>query len=110
MLDRWILKADGTPVEEPDLERWAHWMTDPHARRVAWTEVGEWTVSTVFLGIDHSFGSGPPVLWETMVFGPDPWDEAQWRYTTRAAALAEHEQIVEHVRRGGAPEDLGVGG
>lgn len=25
-------------------------------------------VSTVFLGIDHSFGFGPPLLFETMVF------------------------------------------
>lgn len=103
----WILDSRGQPVQEPDLERWAHWMTHPHARRVAWTEVGEWTVSTVFLGIDHSFGHGPPpVLWETMVFGPEPWSDAQWRYTNREAALAEHDQIAEHVRRGGRPSDL----
>jgi RimJ/RimL family protein N-acetyltransferase len=106
MTGRYILRADGTPVEEPDLERWAHWMADAHARRVAWTEVGQWTISTVFLGIDHSFGHGPPLLWETMVFGPAPWDDAQWRYTNREAALAEHDQIAERVRRGGTPEDM----
>jgi hypothetical protein len=28
-------------------------------------------VSTVFLGLDHNFGmNGPPILFETMVFGP----------------------------------------
>lgn len=102
----YILNSDGTPVEEPNLERWAHWMADPHARRVAWTEVGEWSVSTIFLGSDHAFGNGLPVLWETMVFGPEPWNDVQWQYTSREAALAEHDQIAEHVRRGGKPEDV----
>ena len=101
-MDMWILNAHGEPVHEPDLERWAHWMADPHARRVAWTVVGDWTVSTVFLGISHSFGL-PPVLWETMVFGPEPWSGASWRYTSHDAALAEHDQIAEHLRRGGSP-------
>jgi hypothetical protein len=29
-------------------------------------------VSTVFLVIDHSWRDGPPVLWESMVFGLEP--------------------------------------
>lgn len=94
---------DGEPRLASSLEEWAAFMEDVGRRRVAWTEVGEWRISTVFLGTDHSFGHGPPVLWETMVFGPPPWDQEQWRYTSREAAIAQHDQVVEHVRRGEQP-------
>ena len=29
---------------------------------------GEATISTVYLGLDHSFGNGPPLFFETMIF------------------------------------------
>lgn len=60
---------------------------------------GEIVVSTIFLGLDHSFGQGPPRLWETMVFGRgSPWDDTQVRYATEAEALAGHQQLVAKVR------------
>ena len=31
--------------------------------------IGEAKVSTVFLGLDHNFMGGEPVLFETMIFG-----------------------------------------
>lgn len=70
------------------------------------TPFGDVRVSTVFLVIDHSFGEGPPVLWETMVFG-GLWDEYQWRYTSRQAAEEGHSRIVATLKAGGdlsAPE------
>lgn len=42
-------------------------------RTVARTHFSEFDlkVSTVFLGLDHNYGpSGPPILFETMTFGP----------------------------------------
>ena len=40
-----------------------------HSRRVALTELADRHVSTVFLGLDHQCNaSGPPLLFETMVF------------------------------------------
>lgn len=30
--------------------------------------LGDYEVSTVFLGLDHGYGFGPPVLFETMIF------------------------------------------
>ncbi len=54
-----------------DLFAWAEWMErEDHAAlvRVAETTCGPYWISTIFLGLDHSFGEGPPVLWETMVF------------------------------------------
>lgn len=106
MSEMYVLDNRGEVVAEPDLIKWGAWMASPHARRIAWSEIGEWTVSTVFLGINHSFGHGPPVLWETMVFGPKPWDQPQWRYTSREAAVSHHDQVAEHIRRGGSPDDV----
>ena len=56
-------------------------------------------VSTVWLGLDHSFGGGPPVIFETMVFpiGPDgemiPSEIATDRYCTEEEALKGHEEM-----------------
>ncbi len=112
----YVLNENGEPVPEPDLLKWARWFED-FDRVVDATYVNrgdiEITISTVFLGVDHRYGDdGPPVLWETMVFGPPiarmflgrlcdirP-DLDQWRYTSRAAAVAHHAEIVEAVRRG----------
>lgn len=50
-------------------------------------------VSTVFLGLDHNWsGEGPPILWETIVFGGPRCREMN-RYDSRAAALAGHEEM-----------------
>ena len=48
-------------------------------------------VSTVFLTMDHSFGSGDPILFETMVFGGQ-YDDYQWRYSTYEEAEAGHNE------------------
>jgi len=69
MSDKYILDADGkTPKLEPDPMKWVRWLAEAN-RRVARTQVGVLTVSTVFLGIDHNFRSGgDPLLFETMIF------------------------------------------
>ncbi len=89
--DRYIL--DGTtPVEEPDLMKWARWFEFDQHRRIAETTYLDSRISTVFLGIDHSFGAGPPLLFETMVFG-GPLDMKQERYSTWDQALAGHKAM-----------------
>lgn len=54
---------------------------------------GEIEISTVFLGLDHSFGNdGPPVLFETMIFAekyPDI-DQYQTRSTSWVDAQIDH--------------------
>jgi hypothetical protein len=86
-----------TAVPEPRLEKWAAWF-EHAARTVAVDEVASMRVSTVFLGLDHQFGKGPPLLFETMVFcdGGDEMDCA--RCSTWAEAEAQHKRILEHVR------------
>jgi hypothetical protein len=75
-------------------------MQEIKVRRVAATEVGEARVSTVFLGLDHNFfGSGPPLLYETLVFGGS-MDSEMRRYATRAEALVGHDEVVRLVQAG----------
>ncbi len=52
-------------------------------------------LSTVFLGVDHSF-IGEPVLFETMIFG-GKHDGRQWRYTTFDDAIANHKKLKEQL-------------
>lgn len=51
-------------------------------------------VSTVWLGIDHSFGRGEMEIFETMVFAPgfDPIDCR--RYATEVAATLGHAEVL----------------
>lgn len=95
---------DGQPIT---FMQWARLTGDPDAKRVGLTVVGPYIVSTVWLGIDHSYSaSGPPVLFETMVFPSDGWDEGrlgraldyQERYCTLAQARQGHEETVTLVR------------
>ncbi len=79
-----------TPVLATDLLDWALWF-ETADRTVARTQIEEGVeVSTVFLGLDHCFGmSGPPILFETMIFG-GPKDGEQARYATWDEAVAGH--------------------
>ena len=55
----------------------------------------EYRVSTVWLGLDHNWGGGEPVLFETMSFGGgEDQDQSQWRWTTEDAARVGHAEIV----------------
>ena len=65
-------------------------------RRVAKDKIGDTEVSTVFLCIDHSFGAGPPILFETMVFG-GPLDQEMKRYSTYEEAEKGHKEMCERV-------------
>ena len=61
------------------------------------TSVEDSEVSTVWLGIDHQYGDGPPLIFESMVFGGG-LDQEQVRYSTLAEAHAGHDALVERVR------------
>ncbi|MEU6674851.1 hypothetical protein [Streptomyces sp. NPDC046925] len=51
-------------------------------------------VSTVWLGLNHQFGDGPPLLFETMVFGSERTEQYTDRYSTLAEAEAGHAETV----------------
>jgi hypothetical protein len=66
-------------------------------RHVADETIGGVRVSTVFLGLDHSFDGGRPLLFETMVFG-GALDQEQRRCTTWDEAEKMHAAMVERVK------------
>lgn len=98
MNEKYIL--DGKTPVQVDLLEWAKWF-DTADRSVGRTEIGDVSVSTVFLGIDHRNNpDGHPVLFETMIFGGthdqyqarcSTWDEAEKQHA-RAVALVHDEQ------------------
>jgi hypothetical protein len=103
-IGQYILDANGEPVLEPDLLKWAAWLEYSHTspgkdnRIIERDYIGEVLISTVFLGLDHDFGSeGPPVLWETMIFGGEN-DKYMRRYTSRNDAIVGHLEAVELVK------------
>jgi hypothetical protein len=88
-----------------DLVGWAMWLETSKGERIlGHTQVGRVFVSTVFLGLDHNLsGDGPPVLWETMVFGADEdpdWRRFQRRYSSQEAAIEGHRQAVDELKHG----------
>ena len=66
--------------------------------RVAETIVGPARVSTVFIGINHAFFGGPPLVFETMIFGGTLCNYLN-RCSTWEQAEAMHAEAVTIVRR-----------
>ena len=89
ILENRNVRACGSPLE------WARWF-ETADRTVAKTKIGASEVSTVFLGIDRSFGGSRPMLFETMVFG-GPLDGEQDRYSTWDEAEVGHKRFVERI-------------
>lgn len=91
MSDKYILDADRNVVPASLME-WARYFESAD-RIVRKSVVGEVSVSTVFLGIDHQYGDGPPLLFETMIFGGQ---HDQWcaRCSTWQEAEAQHDQAI----------------
>jgi hypothetical protein len=93
MIRYYVLDKNNNP-KPVSVDRWA--FTFEHSRRVVKQEtVGGIYISTIFLGIDYSFGmGGPPLVFETMAF--DPTEEITCRrYSTWNEAVAGHQEIVD---------------
>ena len=102
---------DGQPI---GMMTWAK-LQNPTYKRVAEDTIEvdgkSYWVSTVWMGLDHSFSLGdhPPIIFETMVFltegvSKPAWDGGDWsdlamdRYATKEEALAGHAAMCEMVR------------
>lgn len=101
---------EGQPINATE---WAEIWRTPGARQIGLTTIGEWNVSTVWLGIDHGMllhGRNQPVIFETMVFYTGTLDEEQMhpelrgldqaciRYCTAAEAEAGHDRTCVDLR------------
>ena len=87
---------DARPITS---ERWMELKRDASYWRVGLTDLGRrGRVSTVWLGLNHAFDDGPPLIFETLVFG-GPLAVTMERYTTLEQARAGHEVMVRRVSR-----------
>ena len=80
----------GNPIS---MTEWASLLDGGENQIVARTERDGILVSTVYLGLNHAWDDGLPLIFETMIFGGDH-DEEQWRYSTEAEALEGHQAAV----------------
>lgn len=112
----YVLDKDGKTPLQATMEQAALFLADVDARTVEKTKVSsedscdgeECKVSTVFLALDHGFGSGKPVLWETMIFGGFHDGYRAW-YTSYEDAKIGHKRAVWIARGGLDQEELGAG-
>jgi hypothetical protein len=99
-IGHYILK-DGKvePIDvstDEGLMEWGRWF-EKADRHIGCDEIDGIKISTVFLGLDHGWGGGRPVLFETMVFG-GKHDQHMQRYYTLTQAQAGHDQVVAMVK------------
>ena len=83
------------------------WMEEnPKRKTVGYDELTDLNgddvrVSTVFLGLDHSWlGYGKPILWETMIFGGQNDQAYQERYASYEQALEGHQKAINFIKTG----------
>lgn len=99
----YVLDENNNPVKS-DLEESNKFLKDIQRRVVAHDQLPDGSLlSTVFLCMDHSYGVGDPVLFESMWFG-GPYEGHQRRYKTwqealegHASMLESHREYLEHV-------------
>jgi hypothetical protein len=100
MSTMYILDENNNPVVCTDTLRWGRWFENAD-RSVRKTEAFGCLVSTVFLGLDHRYDKGPPLIFETMIFGPDehPLNEYQTRCSTWDEAVHQHSVALRELMR-----------
>ena len=92
----WYILKNKVPVKVDDFMEFAIWSQDRSNMIVEQTEIGNIKISTVFLGIDHSYIGGEPILFETMIFG-GKHDQYQQRYRFHNEAVKGHKHACNKV-------------
>lgn len=96
----YALDKNNEVIPVRDVLQWSKLFEDK-SRKVDRTEIGEYVISTVFLGINHSFNpNSEPQVFETMVFHPaksDYLDLFCERYATWDEAMEGHKLAVKGV-------------
>jgi hypothetical protein len=94
---------DGNPMSHED---WVASFENPKDKHVCQQFVDNYWVSTTWLGLDHNWGGGPPLIFETMVFRAVGGEVISWesllceRYSTEKEALRGHMDIVRWIKEG----------
>lgn len=82
---------------EIDADKWSELFRYKEYKRVANTELKGVQVSTIWLGLNHQWDGGKPLVFETMVFG-GKHDKCMERYTTESEARIGHARMVSKVK------------
>jgi hypothetical protein len=94
-VDHRFWSRKGRPIDS--VRVWAKLFEDPEYKIVKQTTLknGKF-VSTIWLGLNHGWGEGPPLVFETMVFPCKGvfGDLDCVRYSTEKEALAGHERML----------------
>jgi hypothetical protein len=99
--DNLYFDKDGEPLT---LWQWVRKFEDPDYRNVARDIVGDYLVSTVWLGVNYSH-TGGKLTFETMVFDTSRQEDDRIvdgyisRYGTLEAAEAGHKWTVDKIRK-----------
>lgn len=93
----YIIGGDGRTPEPCSFDAWCLCEKARKRPHVAKDQIGDVLVSTVFLGMDHAYDGGIPLLFETMVFGGehDLWQD---RCSTWSGAEEMHAKAVAMVK------------
>lgn len=108
-----IYRRDGTPYPDGQkgIMEWCKDVGDHKMQRVALDELSNGVeISTVWLGLDHRWNKGRPLIFETMLFVPqikvhiingkvhhhnrESIGET-WRYSTEEEAIRGHKMLVK---------------
>lgn len=104
MIDMGLYILEGkTPIKCENMIEWSKYMSE-HDRAVKFSKFENASVSTVFLGLDHQFGDGEPLVFETMIFGGEH-DLYQDRYATWDEAVEGHKYACELVNANNEDND-----
>lgn len=102
----WVLDKDHNAVPTYDIYVWGKFIFENGDRIVAQVTIGDKRVITVFHGLDHDFGSGSPLLFETMIFPKGSYAEEYCeRCSTWAEAEAMHAKACAIVRGEAMPDE-----
>jgi len=97
-------------IKSVSLMVWAKWFSRGEKDRIVKQEnVGVYWISTVFMGIDHSFGIGTRKMFETMIFNQAKNGESGeifGRCGTYRQAETMHSKAVEFIKSGNTLADL----
>lgn len=114
-MEFYMLDEEGNVKKTSNALEWGTWLENDNSRFLKRTDIGNYYVSTVFLGLDYSFRGDVPVLCETMTFNKEKEEIKLWekeykinkecevagtfeRYTSKEDALKGHDAIVELVK------------
>ena len=93
------LDENNNPIKAESSRDYFNWVFENEVKRIVMQQqIDEVRISTVFLGLDHSFprDDTKPLLWETMIFGGEH-DQYQERYYSFDDALDGHFEALKLV-------------